>query len=274
MRPILQMAATCAVVVGCVSEHVDSGGAAPPVVTVVAREYAFDGPDTIDAGPVTLRLVSRAREHHDLIVARIDSGHTRDEYRRTLTATDPPPWVTFVGGVGTIEAGDSAAATLRLSPGLYAITCNVEDAKGNFHSMDGMLHYLVVRDHPNGAELPRADVSLAMTDYRFVVPDSLRAGRQIIEMRNTSPHVHMALLWRMTPGRSMADVVRWMHTFTANGAWPVTLAGGISDLHPGGVAQLVVTLEPGRYVIACLVDDVEGRTPHYDLGMLKELVVH
>jgi hypothetical protein len=244
------------------------------VLTIVAREYAFDAPDTIDRGPVTIQLVSRGREYHYIRLARIDSGHTRDEYQRSLDAPTTPSWITFAGGVGTVEAGGAAATTLDLTPGLYVMTCDIPDARGTMHMMEGMLRYLVVREHKNGAELPRADAPVTMTDFRFTVPDTLRAGPHILEVKNASPHDHMALLWRITPGRTAADVLHWMRTYTANSASPVTLVGGLGDLSPGRSAQIVATLERGRYMLVCLATDgTPDRTEHFALGMIKEIVV-
>src|SRR5205085_5357228 len=49
---------------------------APRVVTITAREYAFEGPGTIAAGTVTLPLVNRGAELHHVILFKLTQGKT------------------------------------------------------------------------------------------------------------------------------------------------------------------------------------------------------
>src|SRR5450755_600491 len=104
-----------------------SDSSRPPVVSIVAREYAFDAPDSIEGGPTTLRLVSRGKEQHFVQLIRIASPHTMEEFRRTLASSAETPWATSVGGVGTIQPGGVAMTTIDLSPGLYALLCDMQD---------------------------------------------------------------------------------------------------------------------------------------------------
>ena len=245
----------------------------PPVVTVVARDYAFDSPDSIEAGPTTIRLVSRGREEHFLGLVKIATPHTFAEFKRTLSAPGKTHWVTNVGGVGTIEPGGTAVTTIDLAPGLYAMLCDMEDAKGTPHMMEGMLRSLTVTRTRNGATMPQADVDLSLADYSFTLPTPLTAGAHVIEVRNAGSQSHMALLWRLHQGKSVTDAVHWMMTPTDTGPPPVTLIGGVPDLDVGGAAQLRVRLTPGNYLLICLVDDVTDHKPHFAHGMLREFAV-
>lgn len=245
----------------------------PRIVTVTAREYAFDAPDTIDAGATTIRLLSRGREQHFVQLIRISPPHTMSEFTRTLGAAGRTPWVTSVGGVGTIPPGGVASATLDLAPGLYAMLCDMEDAKGTPHMMEGMVRALTVRPAHAPAAMPRADIALRLGDYSFTMPDSLRAGAHVVDVRNAGSQPHMVLVWRLHAHESARDVVHWLDTPSDSEPPPVTLTGGVPDLDPGQGAELPVRWTPGRYLLICLVDDVRDHKPHYQHGMVRELTI-
>jgi hypothetical protein len=247
--------------------------APPPVVTIAASEYAFDAPDSIEAGPTTIRLVSRGREQHFVWLGRIASPHTLAEFKRTLGSPDRIPWITQVGGVGTIEPGGVAMSTIDLAPGLYVMLCDMEDPKGTPHMLEGMVRALTVTHTRNAAAMPVADVALSLIDYWFALPDSLGAGAHVIEVRNAAAQPHMVLLWRLHDGKSAADVVQWMDARVDPGPSPVSLVGGTPDMDPGQMLQLRVRLQPGKYVLICLVDDAHDHKPHYAHGMVREITV-
>jgi uncharacterized cupredoxin-like copper-binding protein len=245
----------------------------PPVVSIVAREYAFDAPDSIEAGPTTIRLVSHGKEQHFVQLVRIASPHTMEELRRTLASSAETPWVTSVGGVGTIQPGGVAMTTIDLAPGLYALLCDMQDTHGTPHMMEGMLRSMTVLEKRNAAVMPAADVILSLSDYAFTLRTPLLAGAHVVEVRNEGTQAHMALLWRLHRGKSAADVVHWLDTPSDTEPPPVTLMGGTPDLAIGREAQLLVHLDPGNYVLICLVDDAPGHKAHYQRGMVRELVV-
>lgn len=245
----------------------------PPIVRIVAREYAFDAPDSIDSGPTTIRLESRGREEHFVSLIRIAGPHSVAEFARTLRTGKKPSWTTSVGGVGTIAAGGVAMTTIDLAPGLYALVCDMQDAKGTPHMLEGMLRALTVVRHRNTALMPKSDVALTLTDYAFTLPATLESGDHVIAVHNAGSQPHMALLWRLHPGKSAADVVHWLEMPSDNGPPPVTLEGGVPDLDSSQSAQLRVSLRPGQYLLICLVDDIHDHKPHYLHGMVRQFVV-
>lgn len=246
----------------------------PPVVTIIASEYAFDAPDTIRYGPTTIHLVSRGRKQHLVQLDRIEGGHSFADFKRALGRPGKTAWVTEVGGVGTLEPGASASTTLDLAPGLYAMFCDMEDAEGTPHMVEGMVRALTVSRTRNTAVMPVADVRLSLTEYAFTLPAHLHAGPHVVEVRNAGMQTHMALLWRLHRGMTASDVVHWIDA-PANDVppAPVTLVGGMPDLDPGQAAQIVARLDPGHYLLICLVDDIHGHTAHYAHGMLREVTV-
>jgi hypothetical protein len=268
----LRLLGFTAAVSACGSPAHQSEAKAPPVVTVTAREYAFDAPDSIEAGPTTFRLVSKGREEHFVGLVRIAAPHTVEEFKRTLTSSAPTPWISGVGGVGTLEPGGTGTTTLDLPPGLYAMLCDMEDPHGTPHMLEGMVHALKVLPTHNGATMPAADDTITLADYAFSLSAPLGPGDHVIEVKNLGPQPHMVLIWRLHPGKSAGDILRWMKQSTDSGT-PITLDGGTPDLAPGLSAQLVVHLEESHYALICLVDDVHDHQPHFVHGMLSEIAV-
>lgn len=247
-------------------------GGAPPVVTIIAHEYAFDGPDSIESGPTTFRLVSTGREQHFLGLVRITGLHTLSDYKRTLTWKVPPPWITPVGGVGTIPPGGTAATTLDLEPGLYVMMCDMEDAQGTAHWREGMLRSLIVLPRANGAVMPTPDANISLMEFAFLAPETLPAGFDLVEVQNAGAQPHMALVWRLQSNKSLGAVTHWLDT-PSDTSHPVVLVGGVPDLAPGRRAQLQLSLAAGYYMMICLVDDPLDHRAHYEKGMIRELTV-
>ena len=244
----------------------------PPVVTITAREYAFDGPDSIDSGPTALRLVSAGREQHFLGLIRIAGSHTLADYRRALTLKRMPSWAIPAGGVGTISPGGAATTILNLKPGLYAMICDMQDAHGTPHMMEGMIRSLAVSSRGNGALIPKPDLTIDLTEFAFLGPDTPQPGLRAIRVRNAGSQPHMALVWRLAPGKSARAVIHWMNT-PSDRSNPIALVGGVPDLAPGQEAQLSIQLQVGHYLLICLVDDPQDHKGHYQKGMVKEFTV-
>lgn len=246
---------------------------APPIVRVIAREYAFEAPDSIQPGPTTFRLVSHGHELHFMLIARIAVGHTAAELFDAIVHNPPAPWVTSLGGVGTVAPGDSAMTTINLTPGRYAMWCDIETKDGTPHFKKGMFRAFTVVGPPNGAAMPRPDVTVGLTEYTFAMPDSIRSGPHVVAVRNNGMQNHMAMLWRLKPGVSVASVVQWIDDPAPRTDHPITMTGGVSDLSPGQRVQMVVDLKPGRYILICLDDDVHDHRPHFLHGMVRQFSV-
>ena len=77
MRAALTGALLAAAAVPAVARtHYTAAPRQPAVVTFVTREYAFDAPDTIEAGATTIKLVNKGSEMHHVWLVRLDGGHT------------------------------------------------------------------------------------------------------------------------------------------------------------------------------------------------------
>ncbi len=121
------------------------------------------------------------------------------------------------------------------------------------------------------APRPPLVVTVVARDYRFELPATLPAGLTTFRLVNRGRRVHHLALLRLPRGRTLAEV---RAALTAGGAEPrwLTDAGGPNALDPGNEAEVVVELQPGRYVLACFVPAADG-APGLAHGMLRELTV-
>ena len=55
----------------------------PRAVTVIGLDYAFQAPDTLPAGPVTLSFINRGIVRHELILYRLNDGRGAGEFLRS-----------------------------------------------------------------------------------------------------------------------------------------------------------------------------------------------
>src|SRR2546430_2604485 len=109
-------------------------------MTIVARDFAFDAPDSVAAGVTTIHLHNNGPDIHHVMLARLDAGHTAADLGKAFAAEGPlPAWVTLVGGPNAPMPGGDSWATVDLMPGQYAIICVIPAPDGVPHFMKGMV---------------------------------------------------------------------------------------------------------------------------------------
>jgi hypothetical protein len=241
-------------------------------MTVIARDYAFDAPDSIPTGVTTIHLENHGVDLHHVWLVRLDSGYTAQDYIKSVAAHDPlPAWATFLGGPNPPAPDESASATIDLPPGHYLLTCLVPASDGVPHIMKGMVRPLTVTGMYSAAPLPRADVTMTLVDYGFELSHPLAAGTQVIRVHNAAAQLHEVFLTRLAPGKSIGDLPIWVDKRT--GAPPALPLGGVAPIPPGMEANFTVDLAPGEYGLICFVPDVGDGKPHFAHGMMRQITV-
>ena len=163
MRAALAGAMLAAVAIPAVAARTDAP-AKPAVVTITARDFAFDAPDTVIAGATVIQLVNKGTELHHIQVARLDSGKTAGDLAAAMKNPGPPPaWFVEIGGPNAVVPGASSETTVSLTPGNYVLLCFIPSADGMPHLMKGMVRPLTVVPATNGvALLPRGDAAITL----------------------------------------------------------------------------------------------------------------
>lgn len=247
--------------------------AEPPVVTFVATDFAFQGPDTIAPGYTTIRMVNQGPQEHHLILAQLAEGKTLDSLMAFFQANPAgePPFVTWRGAANSVIAGDSTGGTVDLPAGRYALLCFIPDPADRVpHLVKGMARELIVAGEPNGAAAPVAHAELRLRDLAFTHAP-FTAGTHVIHVINDGPQLHEAQLVRLAEGKTAQDFLASIAP-GYQGEPAGRQLGGAGAFGPGLDGYWTVTLEPGNYLLVCFVPGPDG-TPHLLQGMMEEFSV-
>ena len=249
--------------------------AAPNTVTIVAKDFAYDAPDTIPAGMTTLRLVNQGPGMHHITLVQLHEGKTFADLQavmKTMRPTDPPPaWMSFEGGPQPPAPGDTTAVTQQLEPGNYALLCFVDVPDHVPHFAKGMAKGLIVAPSTAAAAAPSADVTVGMVDYSWTITPELKAGEHVIKVENSAQQAHEFLFVKLADGKTAEDLGRWAKDF--KGPPPGVPMGGIAAIRPGATSYVHATLPAGNYVMICFLPDAKDGKPHVEHGMIRPFTV-
>jgi hypothetical protein len=250
-----------------------AAAASPNMVSFTAKEYAFEGPDTIPAGLTMFHLTGAGKELHHLSVIKLIEGKTYADLEASFKAGGPPPaWAVPYGGVNPPAPGETAIASEVLEPGNYAVVCWVEGADHKPHVAKGMMKALTVKESAaaNMTE-PTADVTMTLNDYSFTMSKPLVAGRQMIKVENGASQPHEVVLVQLAPGKTIEDVGKWV--MDMKGPPPGKPIGGVPGIIKGKNAFFEATLTPGDYGLICFIGDAKDGKPHFEHGMVQTVKI-
>lgn len=250
--------------------------AAPAVVHFTAKDFSFEGPDTIASGMTTLVLHNDGPSLHNLVLMRLEGGKTFADFKAALAnmkPTDmPPAWVVPSGGVNPPDPGANTEGTLDIAPGNYAVVCVVDVPDHVPHMMKGMIKALtVVPSTGPAAPAPKADLTVSEVDFAFGFSAQPTAGHHVIKVVNNGKQVHEMEIIRLAPGKTMKDLMQWGQTF--QGALPGSSLGGSAPMVPGTVEYVPMDLTPGNYVALCFMPDPNTGKPHLAEGMVYQFTI-
>ncbi|MDZ7692164.1 MAG: hypothetical protein U5K69_13700 [Balneolaceae bacterium] len=136
--------------------------------------------------------------------------------------------------------------------------------------------------------IPNNVVEVRALDYAFIAPDSIPSGWVTFRMTNKGKETHYFQLSRLPEGRTYQE---FLHTFAqpvdslqqlllagkidtteaeqtvaritpdwvANGLFK-NLGGGVANLAPGRTTQTTIKMEPGTYVMSCILKSPNRKT--------------
>lgn len=108
-----------------------SAAPVPREITVRARDYAFDAPDSLPAGPVAFGLENAGRVPHEVIIVGLRPGATMAEILRRDRADSTWRHLRYpTSGILTADSGVTTPGRLlvNLEAGrTYLLTCNFQD---------------------------------------------------------------------------------------------------------------------------------------------------
>ena len=277
--------------ISCMAESTRTSTNAPVnVVALASANYAFEAPDTINAGWTTFQFANHGDEIHYAHFVRLADGKTATAlvaaYAEAIRSSGPrPDWITRFGGPGGAAPGGAAAVTQYMEPGTFVLICPVEDSAGIPHFTKGEFRTVVVRSSGGRASAsdgaPAATATIRLLDFGFAVDSQLTAGAHTIRVSNAGTEGHDLVLLKLAQGITLEDVGRTMNPEAArrtDGAStpPLpfedlgTLTGGIAAIHSGMDVFFAVTLSRGDYVLLCMATAPDGRS-HIEHGMIQRM---
>ena len=278
LLPLVALLAACAT--KDASKSASASDSSRPVVavahqmTVNATDYAFDAPDQVPSGLMTVHLVDNGSEMHHVAFVKLNDGKTMADVAQMLKNPGPmPSWAVDYGGVNPPHPGGGMATTTQmLEPGNYALLCFVPSADGVPHFAKGMVRALtVVADSGPAAPEPTADITMTLTDYTFTTSKPITAGKHIIKVENHGSQSHELMLARLAPGKKAADIPAWVEK--PNGPPPGEPIGGVPAMAKGRSAYVTADFTPGDYAFICFLPDVKDGKPHFTHGMVQQIHV-
>lgn len=246
--------------------------AGPNVVSVVAKDYQFELPDSLPAGPTLFHFTNDGSQLHHVTLVKLEQGKTLADFT-ALPPGPPPAWVVFMGGPNAARPkGGQNEAVVDLSPGNYAVICVIPDKDGKPHMMKGMVKALTVTPSSEARIMPAGDLSLTLTNYAFTFSTPLTAGPHAIRVVNNGTQPHEAVIFRLQSGKSGEDIANWVST-GMQGPPPGAPVAGISPMAPGKENTLLLKLSAGDYALVCFVPDAKDGKPHVAHGMIYNFKV-
>jgi len=242
------------------------------VATIVARDFAFDAPDSIPGGWVTLRLLNHGTTLHHGQLVRLDGGKTAADLEAALKTQGPPPaWIVDVCGPNAPAPTKESKSTLNLQPGNYALLCFVDMPDHVPHFAKGMVRPIKVTAGTPGAA-PASDVTVSLSDFSFTVQGAgLTSGKHTVKLVNNGPQLHEIEIVRLAPGKTVKDLGAWIQN--PAGPPPANAIGGTAAVAKSTDAYFTVDFTPGNYALLCSVPDAKDGKPHLEHGMVKEFVI-
>jgi len=259
----------------CAPKSETAPAAAPQVVAITTKDFAFSAPDTVAPGLTTFRVTNEGPQDHHVILGRLEQGKNLQDLMAFMkkNPTAEPPFLSWRGAGGALAAGQTVnGATVDLPAGHYVMMCFVLDpADQRPHLLKGMMRELVVAGAPVTAKVPEAHAEIRMKDFAFVAPD-LSAGTHTLHVVNDGPQTHEIQLIRLNEGANAQDFLAALAP-GAKGPPPGTMLGGPGAFSAGLDAYWTATFTPGHYIFVCFVPDVASGMPHVMKGMVREFTI-
>ena len=118
-----------------------------PDVHLVLKDYGFVFSKPLHAGKTVVHVMNEGTQDHEVIFVKLAPGkHIADVNAWVFAGMQGTPPAVPVDGMAGLAKGRTGIFTANLTPGTYALTCFVPDAKdGKPHLMHGMITEFVVK---------------------------------------------------------------------------------------------------------------------------------
>jgi hypothetical protein len=117
------------------------------------------------------------------------------------------------------------------------------------------------------------EVVVRTFDHGFAMPDTITSGPTTIRLVNDGPDFHHVWLIRLEEGGSVEALMTELAAHRPLPTWAVAVGGPNTPGVPGGETSATLDLEPGEYVVACVIPGMHDGELHVAKGMVRTLTV-
>ena len=114
-------------------------------------------------------------------------------------------------------------------------------------------------------------VTVVAKDFSFDAPTQIPAGVTAVRLVNQGHELHHVTFIQLDDGKTAADLAAAISKPGPAPSWTKS-AGGPNTVVPGGTGNATLILEPGNYVMVCLIQGADN-VPHMAKGMMRPLTV-
>lgn len=243
---------------------------------IIATDDGFEAPARVPSGMRHIVLHNRGREIHEAMLIKLPDGMDADGYTAQVKSGALfPEGARDYSGPTLTAPGATSEIWTRIDPGRYVLICWNGD-----HARTRRAHaFEVTAQDAHDASPPPADVVVKLVDFRFELSRTPHRGTQVLRFDTIGPSMHEAGLYRLLPGKTLADLLAWRKR-DGEGEAPAVPLGGVLDSHDiRHQVWMRHTFVPGRYVLHCempMSADAKGGTTfatHADAGMYTEFEI-
>ncbi|MGY5851381.1 hypothetical protein [Salegentibacter sp. F14] len=249
------------------------------IVDVMAMDYAFGMPKEIPSGWITLRMKNMGKEEHVAVVVKFKDSLSFSKVNRMFTkaisegklSSFEEVWdqmETNMGGPALLSPDHTGQTTVFLEPGLYALSCGVETADGEYHSQKGMLRVFKVTEKETNAKKPESTVDITLSNYAISTDRPIGTGEQVFNVKFKDFDGHDVHLARLKPDQDLEGLKIWMNNVQVPS--PYEFLGGAEQVPAGGSSTFKANLEPGRYAFVSHYFAASGMAEEFEISEFKK----
>jgi len=246
------------------------------------RSASFTAPSTTKGGLVAVHLTNNGKKPHGAQLLRITGGHTvQDAIKATAGESNKTPdWIRAQGGIGGAAPGETAAATLDLPAGKYAIV-DFAGAEEGPNAPQPAISQMTVTPGASAA-LPATGTTItaaapAKDKYKWQISGPLKAGTNEITFASKGKDaLHHVVAVRLSADVPVATVLKDLEKENAPPPsyidQSVNYSTAVLDGGKSETTQLILP-KPGNYIFLCHLTDRDGGKPHFAEGLITKVNV-
>jgi hypothetical protein len=257
-----------------------------PEVTIEVNDTEFTIPDNFPGGIVSVTIKNTGSKDLDVGFSRVREGTSIEQVQelgQNVMENLPAllQQLGFMVSFNPVPAGGSEQAIIDFKTGQFMLDASEhveEETPPGWPRFYGVF----TADEIVGTVEPQTDVKVEMADFAYIMPDEIKAGKQLWQFHNTGKQWHMQFFLKPASGATIDDV---MAALAAEGEpsgpppFEFVPAAGIAPISEGERLWLEVDLAPGTYIAGCPIPDIATLTgggpptSHLEHGMHRVLTV-